>query len=262
MTSSQLKYLAAALMLVDHIGMLFSPMAPFFLPDHLAYDLFRYIGRIAFPMFAFFVAESCRKTRHYQSYLKRLGLFALLTQIPLCLIMPDNGHSVITTFFLASLGIGLYRWLTGQGRRGLGILVVILCILITQPLHGDYGWVGALTVIALYFCGENRKRQLTTLCICMFLYYIGGGLWSYWSTPFLFFIQNNNCAQFKEQLQQGLSYLQYVTLPASLLMAGCACLSVIPLSFYNGERGNGGRWFFYWFYPIHLVVLYGLSLLL
>ena len=45
-------------------------------------------------------------------------------------------------------------------------------------------------------------------------------------------------------------------------MAGFACLALLPLSRYNGQRGGGSRWFFYWFYPGHLVVLYALSMLM
>ena len=45
-------------------------------------------------------------------------------------------------------------------------------------------------------------------------------------------------------------------------MAGFACLALLPLSRYNGQRGNGSRWFFYWFYPGHLVALYALSMLI
>ena len=44
-------------------------------------------------------------------------------------------------------------------------------------------------------------------------------------------------------------------------MAGFACLARLPLSRYNGQRGTGSRWFFYWFYPGHLAALYVLSML-
>ena len=59
-----------------------------------------------------------------------------------------------------------------------------------------------------------------------------------------------------------LPYFQRFYLPYSLLMSAFACLSLVPLSCYNGKRGNGSRWFFYWFYPGHLVLLAGLSALL
>ena len=113
MTATQLKYLAAVFMVIDHVGMLFEPLSGLFPRDSLWYYAFRYVGRLAFPIFAYFVAEGCRRTHDYTAYLKRLFLFALLTQIPLYIAMPEDGRSVITTFFLASLAIGVYR-VTGR----------------------------------------------------------------------------------------------------------------------------------------------------
>lgn len=259
---TQLKYLAAVFMIIDHVGMFFTPLAPFFPPDHLAYYLFRYIGRLAFPIYAFFVAEGCRKTSNYRAYLKRLFLFALLTQLPLYIVMPEDGRSVITTFFLASLGIGLYRRSAERGHRAVGLLAMTLCVLSAQPLKGDYGWIGALIVVVLYFCGENRRKQLIALALCLVLYYLGGGLWASLGAPAIPFFQTDGWALFLLRFRLNLPTFRRFTLPYSLLMAGFSCLTLIPLSRYNGTRGNGNRWFFYWFYPLHLVVLYALSLLL
>ena len=48
----------------------------------------------------------------------------------------------------------------------------------------------------------------------------------------------------------------------ALLMTACACLTLPLLARYNGRRGNGSRWFFYWFYPGHLVVLGAIQILM
>lgn len=261
MTATQLKYLAAALMVVDHVGMLFDPLAPFFGYDDLRRYLLRLIGRLAFPIFAYFAAEACRKTRSYSAYLKRLGVFALLTQIPLYILMPSDGCSVITTFFLASLGIACYNHFLGKGQRLTGCLLLGLCVFLAQPLHGDYGWLGALTVVALYLCGEDRRRQLLALAGCILLYYVAGGLWAYWGAPVLALLRPDGWALFLTRIHRMLPYFRSFLLPYSLLMGGFACLSLLPLSRYNGERGSGNRWFFYWFYPAHLAVLYGLRML-
>ncbi|BFK86786.1 conjugal transfer protein TraX [Pseudoflavonifractor sp. DSM 107456] len=262
LSGTQLKYLAALFMVIDHVGMFFEPMAPFFPPDSLWFYLFRYVGRLAFPIFAFFVAEGCRKTRHYAAYLRRLFCFAALTQIPLYFVMPEDGRSVITTFFLASLAIGLYRHFQEKGYPVLGILLGGVCVFLAQPLHGDYGWIGCLTVVILYFCGEDRARQLRMLALCLLCYYLAGSLWAYWGVPTLSILPTEGWARFLVDMGGRLPYFQRFYLPYSLLMSAFACLSLVPLSRYNGKRGNGSRWFFYWFYPGHLVLLAGLSALL
>ena len=260
MTATQLKYLAAVFMVIDHVGMLFEPLSGLFPRDSLWYYAFRYVGRLAFPIFAYFVAEGCRRTHDYTAYLKRLFLFALLTQIPLYIAMPEDGRSVITTFFLASLAIGVYRRCREAGRSLPGILAAGICVFLAQPLHGDYGWVGALTVVAVYLAGEERRRQLAVLALCILFYYLAGGLWAYWGAPALALLKSDGWALFLTDMAARIPYFRRFYLPYSLLMGGFACLSLVPLSRYNGERGGGSRWFFYWFYPIHLVVLYGLSL--
>lgn len=117
-----LKYMAAAFMAVDHVGMLFDPLSAFFTAGDPARQLLRYLGRLAFPIFAFFVAEGCRKTRNYPAYLRRLGLFALLAQFPLLLLPSLKGcGNVLTTFFLAALGIFFLAGGTGSGLEGQGM---------------------------------------------------------------------------------------------------------------------------------------------
>lgn len=262
MTATQLKYLAAVFMVVDHVGMLFDPLSPFFSPYDLRRYLLRLFGRLAFPIFAYFAAEGCRRTHDFAGYLKRLGAFALLTQLPLYLVMPEDGRSVITTFFLASLGVGCYEHFRGNGRKVLGWLLLGLCVFLAQPLHGDYGWVGAFTVAAVYLSGEDRRRQLLALAGCILLYYVAGGVWAYWGAPALVLLRPDGWALFLSQLEGLLPYFRSFFLPYSLGMAVFAGLSLFLLSRYNGARGNGNKWFFYWFYPSHLVVLYGLSMLM
>ncbi|MBU5434738.1 TraX family protein [Pseudoflavonifractor sp. MSJ-37] len=262
LTGTQLKYLAAFFMVIDHIGMLFHPMASFLPPEDLRYDLFRYLGRLAFPIFAFFVAEGCRKTRCWSSYVKRLFFFTLLTQIPLYIVMPRDGFSIMTTFFLAVLAIGCIRILRAKGHPAAAFLAGAACIILAQLLHGDYGWVGALTVVSLYLCGEDRSRQFRVLAACLCLYYLGGVIWDWWLSSALELLAVGSFGAIWSTLNGRMSSFCSFALPHAMLMAICSCAALIPLSRYDGRRGNGSRWFFYWFYPLHLLFLYGASLLL
>lgn len=261
LTATQLKYLAAVFMVIDHIGMLFTPLAPVFPADDLRYYAFRYLGRLAFPIFAYFVAEGCRHTHNYPAYLKRLFLFALLTQLPLVIFLPGGGRSIVVTFFLAALGIGFWENLRQQGRVFPAAGALILCVLAAQPLQGDYGWLGAATVAAVYLAGTDRRRQLITLGGCLALHYLFVPLWSYWG-PALTLLPSGGWAAFLLEAEGRLPYFQDFYLPYSLLMTAFACLTLPLLARYDGRRGNGSRWFFYWFYPGHLIVLGGIQILM
>lgn len=104
--ATQLKYLACGAMVIDHIGMLFSPMAAVAGPGDLLFYLFRYVGRLAFPIFAYFTAEGCRKTGNYRRYLLRLGLFGAFTHIVAFGATGGQSGSVIAPFFSQRWGFG------------------------------------------------------------------------------------------------------------------------------------------------------------
>lgn len=252
MTATQLKYLAAALMVVDHVGMLFEPLLPFFPPGDLRTELLRFLGRIVFPIFAFFAAEGCRKTGHFRRYLLRLGLFGSVTHIVAFVSTGGRSGSVIATFFLAALGVWLYRLLRERGRPPLSALLpAAVLALVGQLAHVDYGLAGVLTVVALYLCGEDRRRQFLCLGCAMAVMYL-----LYY--PAEVFVSYGMWRGFHAYLPWILRFY----LPYSLICTLCALAALVPLSRYNGERGNGNRWFFYWFYPVHMAALYGLSMLL
>lgn len=252
-SAAALKYMAAALMAVDHVGMLFDPLSAFFSAGDPMRQLLRYPGRLSFPIFAFFVAEGCRKTRNYPAYLQRLGLFALLTQLPLLLFPSlEKGGSVLVTFLGAALGIYLWRLGQARGWREGSWLAMGCCILAADFLGGDYGWMGALLVCAVYLAGEDRRRQLLVLGGGLAFYYLLGPLWI---SSCLRLLERSGGSGFFAGFAEALSLGAPFRLATGLLTAGSALLALPLLARYNGERGRGGRWFFYWFYPGHLALL-------
>ena len=112
LSAAALKYLAALFMLVDHIGMVFPTMLTELGLPTWADGLPRLIGRLAFPIFAYFVAEGCRRTRFFHRYLIRLGACALLSQAPFTLATGVWGGSVLLTFFLSAGAIYGYERLS------------------------------------------------------------------------------------------------------------------------------------------------------
>ena len=251
MSAAVLKYLAALFMLVDHWGMVFQPMEPFVGPESLLYYLPRYVGRLAFPIFAYFVAEGCRRTHYFPKYLIRLGIFAAVAEIPYLLTTGVAGGSVVLTFFLAAGAIYAFREISRRENASpaLALIPLLAACVLALFLNTDYGLPGVLLVFALYLCGEDRKKLLLCMGVGLALIYlVYHPMLGVLSLP---------------ALTPGMigAYLGQ-TIPLHLLYALCAEAALLLLSRYNGRLGVQSKWFFYWFYPLHLLVLWVIKLLI
>ena len=224
-----LKGIAAALMLTDHVGAIL-------LPEVLA---LRCVGRLAFPIFAFFIAEGYAHTRDFGRYFRRLAILAVVSEIPFNL---ENGavfdltrQNVLFTFCLALLTL---RGLEALGReRGFGRwagcgLVLAAGFAAGELLRTDYGGWGVVTVALLYLCRDGKYAKLWLLLAMAAVNGLGMGS---------------------------------LTMPVfggemPIQIFAVAALPVIWL--YNGQAGPKGlRRAFYVFYPAHLLVLEGIRTL-
>ena len=224
-----LKGIAAALMLTDHVGAIL-------LPEVLA---LRCVGRLAFPIFAFFIAEGYAHTRDFGRYFRRLAILAVVSEIPFNL---ENGtvfdltrQNVLFTFCLALLTL---RGLEVLGReRGFGRwagcgLVLAAGFAAGELLRTDYGGWGVVTVALLYLCRDGKYAKLWLLLAMAAVNGLGMGS---------------------------------LTMPVfggemPIQIFAVAALPVIWL--YNGQAGPKGlRRAFYVFYPAHLLVLEGIRTL-
>lgn len=224
-----LKGIAAALMLTDHVGAIL-------LPEVLA---LRCVGRLAFPIFAFFIAEGYAHTRDFGRYFRRLAILAVVSEIPFNL---ENGavfdltrQNVLFTFCLALLTL---RGLEALGReRGFGRwagcgLVLAAGFAAGELLRTDYGGWGVVTVALLYLCRSGKYAKLWLLLAMAAVNGLGMG--SLTMTVF------------------------GGEIPIQIFAV--AALPVIWL--YNGQAGPKGlRRTFYVFYPAHLLVLEGIRTL-
>ena len=224
-----LKGIAAALMLTDHVGAIL-------LPEVLA---LRCVGRLAFPIFAFFIAEGYAHTRDFGRYFRRLAILAVMSEIPFNL---ENGavfdltrQNVLFTFCLALLTL---RGLEALGReRGFGRwagcgLVLAAGFAAGELLRTDYGGWGVVTVALLQLCRDGKYAKLWLLLAMAAVNGLGMGS---------------------------------LTMPVfggemPIQIFAVAALPVIWL--YNGQAGPKGlRRAFYVFYPAHLLVLEGIRTL-
>ena len=214
---TMLKLIAMVSMVFDHVGDMFFPglMWP------------RMIGRLAMPLFSFCIAEGFAHTRDKKKYLLRMGLFALISEIPFDLAFEGKigfGHqNIMLTFFLSILGLMLFDAIRGGKdnkekkipfwRTGLGVLSVALLALASLVLHADYT---AFAVIAV----------------------------------FLFYVLRQ-----KHPLIRSAAGVAFLALTRTMGYYCATGFSFIPLALYNGKKGRGLKWLFYVFYPGHLLLL-------
>ena len=227
----------------------------FMLCDHLwatvvdGNDWLTCVGRLAFPIFAFMIVEGYFHTRDLKKYVKRMLLFALISEIPFDL-MTAGGlfyplHQNVMFTFLLSIGL---IWLNEDAkRRGnkvvivlAGISTVILGYLLGTFTFVDYYYAGPLTVLAFYFF-RGRKWWC----------YLGqfAALW---------FIN-------LELLGGLVYYVELFGTEVRIVQQGLALLALIPIWLYRGKQGYHSKWFQYTcyaFYPVHLLVLALLQMLI
>lgn len=216
MTGTAIKLIAIISMLIDHIGAVFFPQ----------YTFLRAIGRIAFPIFSYFIAEGFYYTRNRTKYLLRLSLFALLSEIPFDLlfygkILEFSHQNVFFTLALGLLAIWAIDYFKDKNiaLTIFGYLIAIGIAVLAYFMKTDYDAYGIVLIILFY---AFRSNKLTMSVI----YVIFAAIYS-------------------------LLIYQY-----PLLL--CQLFSLIPLSLYNGKKGSSSslvKYSFYLFYPGHLLLL-------
>ncbi len=133
MTSYQIKLLAALLMVVDHVGVVFFPNQ----------FIFRYLGRLSFPLFAWLVGQGEKYTKNFKSYLLRLIVWAGISQPIYYSLFKVTNPNILVTLFLGLLAIRLgklynFKYLIWLSFAALG-----------QAINTSYGFYGILIVTVL-----------------------------------------------------------------------------------------------------------------
>ncbi|XJS10496.1 TraX family protein [Aerococcaceae bacterium WGS1372] len=168
LNSAQLKIIGMVTMLIDHIGAfvllpwLQSGQAGFdFYRWELIYTTMRLIGRLAFPLFCFLIVEGFIHTSNVNRYMMRLGIFALISEIPFDLaksgvILEGLHQNVMFTLLVGLLALWVIKHIQNLPLR---ILLVVACLLSAEFLHSDYRYLGVAVVIILYSLREFRLYQ-------------------------------------------------------------------------------------------------------
>ncbi|MBE6957662.1 MAG: TraX protein [Ruminococcaceae bacterium] len=167
LSGSMLKLLAVILMFIDHFASTMVYVLPVLATPFTVlgkeltiYWIMRKIGRMAFPIFCFLIAEGYCHTKNKAKYALRLLLFALISEIPFDLMFFTrfdlNAQNVFFTLFSGLMLICLFE---SKEKQLLKFVMMGGVCFLTHYLATDYGMPGALLVLAIYILRHHPAAQ-------------------------------------------------------------------------------------------------------
>ncbi len=233
-----LKIIAIVTMTIDHAGIAFgltynSTFGGHFLSGTLSlerYELLRSIGRIAFPIFCYLIVEGLFHTRNVIKYCIRLFVFALASQVPFSLLLYgkpyviNGGLNVYFTLFLGLVTITVLDFSVKQYKSE----EIPTIFTFVPPIILAFG--------TMYIAEFLRTDYDSVGIMFILLFYI------FRKHPIL--------------LCLGLYAVIY---NFSNDMELYALWALIPILLHNGKKGPGLKYFFYLYYPLHMLLLFLLN---
>ena len=222
-SGNQLKIIAAIAMVIDHIGSYLFPQMM----------LLRIIGRLAYPIFAFMIAEGFEHSKNRRRYMMRMVAMAVLLQLVYGIVMKSLYQCIFVTF---SLSIALCMVADNAMKRTNPLNLILL----------------ALSVIGVWFVTTILPDALNKTDFWIDYGFFGVML------PVTVFMAKTKCAKlFIFTVMLCFLWMTYGYVQVFALMT-------VPLiALYNGEKGKlRMKNFFYIFYPAHMVVIYLIKLLI
>lgn len=231
LTSNMLRVIAVLLMLSDHIWATYMSFG----------DWMTHIGRMAFPIFAFQIAEGFLHTKNVKKYILRLLGFAIASEIPFNLFYSGRTFNPYHQNVLFTLLLGLLAIVVIDGikkdrsAKNIAKSAAFLLLILLASVIGfvDYGYLGMLTVVMFYLFRDFPLAWLAQLAGMIAL----------------------NIIFFEGQVVPFEAFGHYFEIPTQ----GFAVFSLIPIWLYGGRKGISNKalqYGFYAFYPVHMLVLY------
>ncbi len=235
LSGNMLKIIAAAAMLIDHIGVILFPGVGFL----------RIIGRLAFPVFAFFIAEGCRYTKNRLRYFLNISVLAVFCQIA-------------NYYFDGSLYMGILVTFS------LSVLMIYSLQNFKDVLFSGHFYKKFTAALIFFF-------SVAAVYIINLYIDIDYGFWGCVTPVFasIFMMNDKNVSDEVKRYDRIDNHIFLMGISLIILSASAGgiqywSLLALPLVFlYSGERGKiNMKYFFYIFYPMHLAVLQGICILI
>lgn len=231
--ATQLKLIAIVAMTVDHIAWLLYPgLVKEVIPVSM-----HIFGRLTVPIMWYFIAEGCYYTKEIKKYFLRMFTFAIISHFAFCFGLgvpynPLEGSIFNKTSVLFPLSMSiLLIWIFKNEKIKNNVKILYIVILNLVTFVADWSSIALMMPFFLYQHREDKKKQVIDYIIWISVY----------SLIYIIFID----------VYYGI--LQFATL-----------FSLFFLWNYDGTRGKeiGSKWFFYYYYPLHLIVIGILRLLM
>jgi hypothetical protein len=215
-----IKLIAAITMLVDHFGIIFFPDV----------SIFRIIGRLSMPLFAYCIARGFYFSRQHGTvsrYCRNMAILSCVSQVPYYL-MCGEGFNIGFTWLFSLLLLVLAT--TSRFKMAVKVLLIssVSAVLVALQLSGwfcvDYGIGGILTPLLFYLLISKKLES--------FINYVVAILCG-WS---VFVLSSGSVASM-----------------AQIVSVGSA--AVLPLAKRYDRKVKLPKWFFYGFYPVHIMIL-------
>ncbi len=202
-----LKVIAIITMSIDHVGAVL-------FPEEI---LFRVIGRIAFPIFCFLIVEGFFHTKDVKKYMIRLGIFALLSEIPFNLLVSGSIFDIKhqNVYFTLLIGLVVIYVINKSTNQLQSSVMLVAGMAISMVFMTDYSFYGVLLIYVFYIMYEKRAKACITMGIMSFVMSIIQGAATFSALPILMYNGKKGPAFANRKVWK---YMFYVFYPVHMIV--------------------------------------------
>lgn len=220
-----IKYFAMFTMFLNHFATVFLA------PGTILYEIFTDIGYFTAVTMCYFLVEGYGYTHSKKKYSHRLLLFAVVSQVPYIMVLGYYQLNMLFTLWFCFLILCV------KDKKEWGALrVPVIILIVLASTFMDWAWLAP--VFTIMFAVSKQREKWIAL--------------SYAVAAVLFGMFNYASYQFMDTTANAISHAVFSSL--GIIVSG-----IVMICFYNGKRAKGGqkfsKWFFYIFYPAHIVLL-------